>query len=249
MTINRIDTANNIINRAAAEIGLTPAIDPYSSPDDAYGQLRAFLNTAGEELCTAYPWEFLNANHQVTTADTDSGDYPLPSDFLYMIPQTGWEQTNRTPLFGPLSPQDWAYLEGRKLASNTIYASFRLREGLFSIFPQPPPNGLDINFQYQSKNWVRDDSGGTPVYSDLVTTGTQVPLFDKVLLSRYLKVKYYEAKGFDSSKAQADFNSLFAMLTNQDKTGGIINAGRGGRGFPYLDYRNAPDTNYGGPGA
>ena len=127
MATTRTTTAEKIINRAAIEIGLTPQSDPYSSQDDSFKQLTALLNTCGEELVLAYQWEFLTKEHVIATLDTASGDYDLPDDFLYYIPQTGWERANRVPLFGPLSAQDWAYLEGRKLASNTIYASFRIR--------------------------------------------------------------------------------------------------------------------------
>ena len=247
MTLTRTGTAGSIINRAAIEIGLTPATDPYASGDASFIQLRNLLNTAGEELATAYNWEFLNRSHQITTVDTDTGNYPLPEDFLFMIPQSGWERNNRVPLFGPLSPQDWTYLEGRKLASNTIYASFRLRDGQFSIFPQPPPNNLDINFEYQSKNWVLDTSEVTPEYKDEAVQASDVVLFDKVLTARYLKVKYLEAKGLDSSKAVDDFTQMMAFITNLDKSAEIINAGGRGGGFPYLNARrNLPDTNFGG---
>ena len=255
MTLARIGTAAQVINKAALEIGLTPQIDPFSSPDDSFRQLVAFLNTCGDELAGVYPWEFLTKQHQIVTVNdpdalpdpiVDTGDYPLPSDFLFMINQSGWERANRVPLFGPLSSQDWTYLEGRRLASNTIYASFRLREGLFSIYPQPPPNGLDINFEYISKNWVIDNSVDPAVETDEATQASDTVLFDRILISRFIKVKYLEAKGLDSTKAQDDFYAQFQFITNVDKGGEIIRAGGHGRGFPYLDtYRNTPDTSYG----
>ncbi len=136
-------TAGGILNRVAAEVGLTPSIDPYSDSDPAYVQLQHLLNIAGEELATMFPWEQLQKEHTITTSSLDSGDYALPSDFNYMIPQTGWERAQNVPLFGPLSPQDWQYLLGRGLVNQTIYASFRLKTGYFSIFPQPPPDALD----------------------------------------------------------------------------------------------------------
>lgn len=247
MTITRAATALTVINRAAVEIGLDPTPDPFSTDDKSYLQLIALLNTAGEELATAYNWEFLVRSYQITTLNTDSGDYTLPNDFLYMLPQTGWELANQVPVSGPLSAQDWTYLEGRNLASTTIYASFRQRQGLFSIFPQPPPDGLDIRFEYQTKNWVLDADDPLLEKDEVQKTG-DVILFDKVLISRYLKVKFLEAKGLDSAKAQDDFTQMFSALTNLDKgVGQILNAGRGRRNFPYLDYRNLPDTNFGLP--
>lgn len=242
MTISRIGTATEIINRAAIEVGLDQVVDPYSTPDKSYVQMRALLNTVGEELATAYNWEFLNKSAQFTTLDTDTGDYPLPDDFLFMLPQTGWEISNNVPLFGPLSAQQWTYLRGRQLASSTIYASFRLRDGLISLFPQPPIDGLDINYEYQSKNWVVKD--GVP--TDEVTIGSDVVLFDKVLASRYLKMKFLDAKGLDSTKAMDDFTQMFSFITNLDKSAPIISAGARSRGVPYISpWGNLPDTNYG----
>lgn len=244
MPITTLTDANTILNRVAAEIGVAPVVAPYSSVDPVFVQMQYLLNTAGEELSQAYPWELLTRSHQVTTSSLDSGDYPLPDDFGYMINQTGWETTNNVPLFGPLSPQDWTYLIGRDLVSHTIYASFRFDEGQFRIFPQPPPDGLDVNFEYISCAWV-SDGAPTPTYKKEVTTGTDQPLFDKTLITRYLKLKILESKGFDTQKAQNDFNQTFSFLTGLDKGAPVLNVGCR-HGFPYLNvYRNLPDTGYG----
>ena len=248
MTLTVTSTAGDIINRAAVEVGLAPSVDPVGDTDENFRQLTYLLNTAGEELAYSYQWEFLTKTHSFITADTDSGEYPLPDDFLYMIPQSGWERANRVPLFGGLSAQDWTYLKGRKLANNTIYASFRIQQGLFTLFPQPPQNGWDINYEYQSKNWViTDDGGGGTLATDTVTANEDVILFDRILISRYLKQKYLEAKGLDATGAMRDTAQRMSFITNVEKSNEIISAGQGGRGFPYLDtYRNTPDTNYGG---
>ena len=246
MSATLTSTANDILNRVAAEVGIDQVADPYASSNQAFRQMKALLNIAGEELNRLYPWEEMNGEHQITTLDTDSGDYPLPADFLYMLNQTGWERSENVPLTGPLSGQAWQYLLGRDLVSTTIYASFRIKQGEFSIFPQPPPNGLDIHFEYQSRNWVSDSTTGFATNKDRVTVGADIPMFDRTLLSRYLKVKFLEAKGFDSSKAQADLNQIFQLTNSQDKGAGVLSAGGGYRGFPYLDgYHNTPDTGYG----
>ena len=246
MALTTTATANTILNRVAAEVGIQPVVDPYASQDPVFVQLQFLLNTAGEELRYAHQWEFLTKSHQILTTDTDTGSYPLPADFGYMINQTGWERAENVPLGGPLSAQDWTYLRGRDLASSTLYASFRIAEGNFNIYPIPPPNGLDINFEYQTINWVSDGQVN-PVFSDSVLNGSDVPLFDRTLITRYVKLKYLEASGFDTVKAQADFNQIFSFLTGFDQGAGILNAGRGGRNFPYLSVLNTPDTNFGLP--
>jgi len=246
MTLSNVITANEVLNRAAAEVGIEPVGDPLSSPDSTFVKMRYLLNTAGEELSIAYPWEFLVKSHQIITAPGDSGEYDLPSDFHYMINQTGWERQENVPLGGPLSAQEWTYLKGRDLASNTLYASFRISEGKYRMYPEPPPSGLDINFEYISNKWVADGQA-TPTYKTSVEVGTDKPLFDKTLITRYLKLKWLEASGFDTIKAQADFNQAFSFLTGFDKGAGVLNAGTR-RGFPYISMANVPDTGYGGMG-
>ena len=237
-------TAGKILNRVAAEVGVAPVNDPYGTEDPTFQQLTYLLNIAGEELGIAYEWGVLQKEHTIVTLDTDSGDYPLPDDFNYIINQTGWERAENVPLGGPLSPQDWQYLLGRDLVTQTIYASFRLKQGYFSIFPQPPPNGLDIHFEYMSKNWVLDEDGITE--KSEVDSASDTPMYPGVLISRYVKVKYLESKQIDSTKAQDDFNQMFAFITGQDLGAPVLSvSGRLGS-IPYLNaFNSLPDTGYG----
>lgn len=237
--------ATEILNRVAAEVGIAPVLDPIASVDPFFIQLRYLLNTAGEELMQAYPWEQLIREHQIVTASGDTGDYDLPDDFGYILNQTEWDRTNNVPMGGPLSASEWTYLKGRDLASNTLYASFRIAQGKFNVFPTDPAVGLDLNFEYITTNWVWNGNVDTPTFTDAVTLPSDVPLFDKTLITRALKVKYLESGGFDTQKAQADYNQIFAFLTGNDKGAPLLNAGRGRGGFPYLSVWNTPDTGYG----
>lgn len=245
MTTNSSILVNDLLNRVAAETGLTPVPDPYADQAQHFMQMRYLLQTCGEELTLAYPWEWQVTSHSILTLALDTGNYDLPADFLQMIDQTHWERSQNVPVFGPLSPQDWTYLLGRDLVSSTIYATFRIKENKFSLFPQPPPAGLDINFEYQTKNWVSDGQP-TPTLTDVVTSGSEIVLFDRTLITRMLKLKWLEAKGFDTSKAQDDFNQVYGSVTGKDKGASVISAGRNGRTFPYLDtYRSTPDSGFG----
>jgi len=245
MAGNTTIIANSILNRVAAEVGIAPIVSPMESSDPFFIQLRYLLNTAGEELMQAYPWELLVRSHQIVTVGGDTGEYDMPADFGYIINNTEWDKTNNVKMGGPLSAQDWTYLNGRDLASNTLYASFRISQGKFNVFPTNPTAGLDLNFEYISKNWV-SDGAATPTYSDEVLLPSDVPLFDKTLITRAVKVKYLEAGGFDTTKAQADYNQIFAFLTGTDKGAPVLNAGRRGRGIQYLSGYNVADTGFGG---
>lgn len=234
-------TANDILNRTAVEVGLDTSSDPFSDTDRNFIQMRYLLNIAGEELIQNYPWESLVKSHSFTTDGSD--EYNLPTDFLYMINQTGWESTQGNALAGPLSSQDWTYLESQSLGS-TVYPSFRINEGVMKILNDSASNALTISYEYMSRNWVLDSTTGT-TYIAQCQTGADTPMLDRTLLSRYLKVKWLESKNLDSSKAQADLNAIFSLLTARNKGASILSASGAGRGYAYLNGNNAPDTGYG----
>lgn len=238
-------TANEIINAVAAEVGLVPVADAYASADNNFIQMQYLLNAAIRQLVrnTEADWEFLVKEHVINTVIGDAGTYDLPDDFLRMIDQTGWERTNRNPI-DSLSAQQWQYLKGRNLISETIYVNFRIQQNQFTIYPQPVNSVFEIAFEYISKNCVVSSATGTNI--DKVTTGADVPLFDAYLLERLLKVKWYEAKGFDPTAAQNDLDEAFEQIVSADKAAPVLNAG--GRGYGssrLLTGCNTSDTNFG----
>lgn len=245
--ITRYITAADIINRAAVECGLEPSTDVFADANPSFVQLRNLITTCGQDLAESYPWEILRREHAiVTSVPPDTGIYDLPADFNYMIDQTGWERSENVPLGGPLSPQQWAYLFGRDLVNFTIYASFRIMENKFNIFPQPPPDGLDIHFEYISRGWA--ESGSNPgTFCDTITENADIILFKPIMIVQYLRYKFLDAKGFNSAPALAAFEKAFLQATGGNKGAPILSAGARATGIHYLDFRNIPNTNYGGP--
>lgn len=242
----RLEKVNSILRGVIGEVGLDPSdANPYGSVDPNFIQLRILLESACQELVELHPWQILKKEHQILTTSADSGTYDLPSDFCYMIDQTGWERTNRLALGGPLTSQEWAYLKGRNLVSSTIYACFRFTDNKFDLYPTPVPNGLDINFEYISRNFaVANLDRDQP--TDTLTDGGQFLLFEPILIKKFLKAKFLEAKGFDASAAKLEFENMLGSRTGKDTGGTVLNAGRGGSRFPYIDpYRNTADTNFG----
>jgi hypothetical protein len=243
----RNKTAQEIINRVGIEVGLPSTLDVFASPDPAYQQMIALLNSCGIELLQEFGWGILRREERFTTdaVTNPEGIYDLPEDFAYMIDQTGWERTQEVPLFGPASPQYWSYLLGRNLISSTIYAQFRLTEGKLYLFPQPPPDGLDISYEYISNYWVNTDGDGT-TYSDAVQNPGDVVLYNSHLTERLLKLRFLEARGFDTTKALDQYLAALESWSGKDKSAPILNATGAGYVYPLLDpYRNTGDTGFG----
>lgn len=244
----RYETAAQCISQAALECGLIAPTNPYaaSGVDAAIVQMTGILNSCGRELVKMREWQRLNVSYSFTVVLGDTGFYNLPVDYNRHIDQTDWNPTNRLPLGGPLTPQDYTYLLATNLASSTIYLSFLENGGQFVVLPQPPPVGQKLSFMYNSIYWVATAGAPTVLAKDAPTAADDVLLFDPLLIQKLLKLRFLEAKKFDTSAASEQFNNIYMACSGQDKSAPVLSAARS-RGFPYLDDRNVPETNYGLP--
>ena len=244
----RFKTINDICNQVALETGLPKTQDVFTTADASYEQLIALANACGYELLQLNTWEQLVRPHSIVTASTDNGIYPLPDDYAYMLDQTGWEKTNAEPITSPLSAQEWTYLSGRGLVTETIRISMRLQKGMIYVFPYangtPTPDGLDITFEYISRGWIWE-AGNDTIYVDRLTTASDTVLFEPYMFERLLKARFLEARGFDSTKANEQFELAFMSWVGKDEGARIINAG-GRHSYPYLNpFCNTQDTGFG----
>lgn len=249
----RFETAGTIINRAAAECGLNPAsgFNPFTSTDPAFLQLVTLLTSAGQELLALHEWQKLTNTYEIIFGTTvanpvGTGKFDLPSDFGYFLDQTGWSESERLPLGGPMTPQDYSYLVNTNLANSTVFVTFRMNDGQIWVLPDPPPSGQTINFEYISRNWVQP-VGTTAVSArtDSVANTGDTVLYEPVLIVKFLKMRFLEARGFDTTAAVAQFLTVFNAWTGKDSAAPVLRAART-RVFPYLGYRNIPETGYGG---
>jgi len=241
----RFKSINDIVNQVAVETGFSKQPDVFTSNDAAFTQLTTLANSVGKELIQDGTWNGLTRTSQIVTQAGDDGKYPLPDDFEYMVDQTGWDNTNNVPVGGSLTPQQWTYLEGRDLVSFTIYASFRQTENELWLYPQPPPVGLDITFEYVSSNWVQP-SGVPDTYADQVMSPADIVLFNPYMFERLLKLRFLEARGLDTTAAMTVYERSLQSQDGKDTSSQILNMSNRASGVPLLDtFRNTPDTNYG----
>ncbi len=164
--------------------------------------------------------------------------YPLPSDWLRQIPQTEWDRSNRWPLLGPKSPQEW-----QSFKSGIVYAGprerFRIQQGAFLVNP-PPPNGLTFAYEYISNAWVIA-AGGT--YKADLSADTDTWVFDDSLLVSGLKMRWKQAKGLDFSFENAEYSQLLRGLMAQDKSAPRLSLSPT-YGEVLLSTGNIPDGNW-----
>jgi len=248
----RFIDAGTTINRSAAECGITPVVDPFTSSDASFKELVALLTSAGQEMLGLHEWNKLNRTHTIITGTTvanppGTGKYDLPDDFGYFINQTGWDKTERLPLGGPMTSQDYAYLVNTNLANSTVFVTFRMNEGQFWVLPDPPLSGQELNFQYISRNWVQPAGTTLPDdRTDAAVAFADLVLYEPILMVKFLKLRFLEAKGFDTTAAVGQFLTMFNSWTGKDVAAPVLRMARS-RVFPYLGYRNIPETGYGTP--
>lgn len=241
------ETASQILTDTSIACGLPPSANPFGSSDPAQVQLRTLLTRCGRELASAFQWQRLVKNHAFNTGNPSAVDgiYALPTDFGYMINQTGWTPTSGgmgLPLGGPLSEQVWAMIVASGLGQGTIYASFKVAQGVMQ-FITPVPVDQAVTFSYVAKDWV-EVNGNPLTTADRAENNDDVLLFDPTLISYMLEARFKQAKGFDASSAQDLFTTRYKFMTGIDVPSPVLSMAYIPR-FPYLSIVNAPQTNYG----
>lgn len=240
------DTASDIIAVACAELGLQSVVDPYASLAAEQIQLRNLLNQCGRELVGAHQWQQLVKTHSFsTTASPPSdGKYALPSDFLYLINQTGWNSTNALPLGGPLTRQQYAYLVGSGLDAMTIYVAFNINQGEIELLPAPAPASQTITFHYMSNSWV-DVLGAGTSFATKATDADDEIMFEPILISKMLVTRYKTSKGLPAQASMQEFQNMYALYTGLNQPAPILSLSVS-YDYPYLNpWSNLPPTNFG----
>lgn len=165
-------TAQAVLTQAALELGLVQSTgelgtDAFEATDPNVLQLTALLKKAGRELVDEADWTHLRQEYSIRTqspaeasavAHQRIGVYLLPRDWRNMVDQSGWNRTNRLPLGGPLSEQEWQYLTSR-MTGVVFTVLFRPMQQMLHLYPSGNiPDGQAITMAYKSSFWVTSPS-------------------------------------------------------------------------------------------
>jgi len=232
-------TAIKIVQTAAAECGVTVPQTLQSTQDPGTIQLLTLLNSAGYETCAYYPWTQLS-KFQLLTTEPDKGDYPLPDDWFYYLDQTQYNVTNNQFMRGPISPQQWQPLKsGLNPSSNFSYRIIGKNLELLPI----PASAVELSLNYISNGWVDDGHNIGAVKSSIVYDD-DMPLFDWLLMVKFLKLKLWEAKGFDTTAYKDDFTVYWESLVGKDVGAPILDVACQAGGMHLIDAHNIPSGNW-----
>jgi hypothetical protein len=236
------DTADNLINDAAVELGLITSnlADPFDSTNPALIQLCRLGKRVGQTLLRSHQWTHLQKTHTFSTANGTAA-YALPADFGRLLDQTTWNRTDQLPLGGPASAQQWQMMKAQTTVG-TVLMPFRIVGNQLEFYPVPTAIET-IAYEYQSTYWVKETGQSNP-NTETLDDGTDTVHFDRLLFVCELKNEWNRAKGLASEATQADRDRAYAMATGADGAAPRLRLG-GGQGVRLLDWRNVPDTGYG----
>lgn len=234
-------TAEDIVNTALQELGLG-RVSLASGANDIMGyQVLGLLNALCEEILTLHDWQTL----EQTATFVGNGVatvFPIPVNFGRQVNQTQWASDSRMPMVGPVDSQTWGWLK-YGLISGTVQLRYRILNDTYQTFPAPA-NGSTFHLFYISKLWCQD-SVDPLVFKTTITSTGDIPQFDRRMLVSGLKAKFWGIKGFDTTKLDGEFNTIFSNQKSQNQGAKVINLSSCPGDLHLIDVYNVSDTGYG----
>ena len=215
----------------------------------------AGLDTTYMVVGTGFPnatfIESVDSSTQVTTTNFSTSNvtngtvyfqkvkYDFPSDYDSIVPRTQWDKSKHWEMLGPESAQQWEWL-----LSGFISTGPRIRWRLFGAYFQIWPgysNAELLGYEYRSKGWATA-SNGTVKNSFTVDSDTCIYADRLMVLS--IKLKYFQAKGFDTTALYRDYIIEFETSVAQNTSAANLSfAPR--PGAVLIGWDNIPDSGYG----
>lgn len=165
--------------------------------------------------------------------------YSLPSDYDGLIPRTMWDKTKHWEMLGPEDAQQWEWL-----LSGYISTGPRIRWRLFGEYFQIWPGFSSaeyLGFEYRSKGWAESAAGAV---KNSFTVDTDTCIYPDRLMVLCLKLKYFEAKGFDTTAMYRNYlTELEAAMAMDMSSANLSFAPR--PGTVLIGFDNIPDSGYG----
>lgn len=208
-------TPLQVLTQVTGELGLATPTVVTTATDVQTKQLLAMLQSAGNELLMLYPWEQLAKTFTLSLVAAQES-YDPPTDYSYFRDQTQWDSVNHWPLLGPKSAQEWAWLKNSFVAT-LPRMRFRMQGDKFKVFPVPASSVANAFYmEYISNWWVAVTATPTVPSLNLITSDTDVLFYDPWLLTKFVKLKFYELKGFNTAGVRAEFLRVLESLTGKD---------------------------------
>ena len=165
--------------------------------------------------------------------------YSMPIDYYSTVNRTHWDKSKRWEMLGPESPQQWEWLLSGYISTGPRIR-WRLLGQYFQIWPGMNAGEL-LGFEYRSKGWAYAADG---TVKNSFTADNDTCIYPDRLMVLSTKLKYFEAKGFDTTAIYRDYLMELETAMAQD-TGGANLSFAPRPGTVLIGYDNIPDSGYG----
>lgn len=240
-----------VIQQAMSEMGFPKPVEAVSAQDPTVVQMVSLFNSAGMEMVIGFPWEQLTKEFIIQTVENQAS-YDLPSDWDYFIDQTQWDRTNRWPLLGPKSAQEWQWLKSGVLSSGPRLR-YRVRGGKFEIFPTPAVSSQPttpsptfvsstLAMDYVANTWLADGNVANTFYN-YATDDSNIVLLDPWVMVKFLKMKLWESKGLDTSAYTKDFLGTWEARIGKNMGAPVLTLAPRARTF-LIGINNVPEGSW-----
>ena len=165
--------------------------------------------------------------------------YDLPSDYEALVPRTMWDKSKHWEMLGPEDAQQWEWLLSGYISTGPRIR-WRLLGSYFQIWPGTSAAEY-LGFEYRSNGWANSVAG---VAKTSFTVDTDTTIYPDRLMVLSTKLKYFEAKGFDTTAMYRNYMyELEAAMALDMSSANLSFAPR--PGTVLIGYDNIPDSGYG----
>lgn len=210
-----------IVQDAADECGVAKPTTVIGASDTTVRRLLALAKRGGKKLAERHTWSSLVTEATFTTvAAEDQGALDtIAPGFKWFVGETIWDRTQKLPIGGSLTPQEWQRKKAQTLSGP--YSQFRIKNNHLYFYPAPAA-GLSAAFEYGSKYWCQSSTGtGQTTWESDSDTGK----LDEDLLTMDLVWRFLQRQGLDYGEAFRDFENSVALAIGRDASPEVLDMG------------------------
>lgn len=227
-------TLLRICQDVAGELGTSVPASVIANEDSTASRLKVLINRAAEGIVLDdHNWNVLERMHTFLTV-VDQAEYDLPADFGRPCHRTHWNRTTRWRINGPLTPEQYAYLQARPFAT-ALHQRFRvLRSSTgnvrkFLLDPVPTASDQTVAFQYYSNGGIQSAAGAV---QEEMLADTDTCIINERLLSLSLRWRYAAALQRASAGFVAEYERALDIAKADDLGGQRLRTGLDDRPRP-----------------
>lgn len=165
--------------------------------------------------------------------------YALPSDYDSIVPRTQWDKSKHWEMLGPEDAQQWEWIQSGYISTGPR-VRWRLLGSYFQIWPGFS-NAENLGFEYRSVSWAASAAG---IAKTSFTVDTDTCIYPDRLMVLMTKLKYFQAKGFDTTALYRDWYTELETCMAQDQSAANLSFAPS-PGQILLGWNNIPDSGIG----